>query len=172
MEYGDKFLKSWRNATRIENLWMIPCLRNSSWLFIRNYHSRYCRRCDSAAILRFNGGSYCNFCLVQSKCQFHPASGVIGSLCTRPSEESRNFHVNFLFFSWPHVTVRATLARVDDTALAAIDRDGWNAKLGRGEGLICAEDLALPARRASLVSKLSYYAHVFARSIHLFIKIF
>lgn len=69
--------------------------------------------------------------------------------------------MNFLFFSWPHVTVRATLARVDDTALAAIDRD---AKLG---GLICAEDLALPARRAL---KLSYYVHVFARSIHLFIN--
>lgn len=51
-------------------------------------------------------------------------------LCIRRSEESGNFHVNFLFFSWPHVTVRATLARPDDTALAAIDRDGWNAKLG------------------------------------------
>lgn len=34
-------------------------------------------------------------------------------------------------------------------------------------GLICAEDLALPARRAL---KLSYYVHVFARSIHLFIN--
>lgn len=36
-----------------------------------------------------------------------------------------------------------------------------------GGGLICAEDLALPARRAS---KLTYYVQVFTRSIHLFIN--
>lgn len=134
MEY--KFLKSWRSTRRIE-------MRICEWFVLafgihRDFPLEIITSIlssgDAAAI--FNGGSrrrsYCNFCLVQSKCQFHPASGVIGSLCTRPSEESRNFHVNFLFFSWPHVTVRATLARVDDTALAAIDRDGWNAKLGEG----------------------------------------
>lgn len=89
---------------------------------------RYCRRGDAAAILRFNGGTSDRsaiFVLSNRNANFIRHPGVIGSsLCTRPSEESRNFHVNFLFFSWPHVTVRATLARVDDTALAAIDRDG------------------------------------------------
>lgn len=82
---------------------------------------------DAVAILRFNGGTSDRstiFVLSNRNANFIRHPGVIGSLCTRPSEESRNFHVNFLFFSWPHVTVRATLARVDDTALAAIDRDG------------------------------------------------
>lgn len=82
---------------------------------------------DAVAILRFNGGTSDRsaiFVLSNRNANFIRHPGVIGSPCTRPSEESRNFHVNFLFFSWPHVTVRATLARVDDTALAAIDRDG------------------------------------------------
>ena len=97
----------------------------------------------------------CNFCLVQSKCQFHPARSDWLSVQRGDQRIRGIFTWIFCFFSWPHVTVRATLARPDDTALAAIDRDGWNAKL-RGVDMRRRPRASCKKRLVRFQIKLSY----------------